>query len=45
MVGGYDKSALKMRQLGQKEVNINQIYIKFRCTEIIIPPKKPGVET
>ena len=45
MVGGYDKSALKMRQLGQKRVNTNQIYIKFRCTEIIIPPKKPGVET
>ena len=45
MVAGYDESALKMKKLGQKEVNTHHIYIKFRCTEIIIPFKKPGVET
>ena len=45
MVGGYEEATMKMRQLGQKEVNNNQIYIKFRCTEIIIPLQEPGVKT
>ena len=45
MIAGYDEAKAKMILLGPDEINNNQIYIKFRCSEIIIPLKKPGVET
>ena len=45
MIAGYDEAKAKMILLGPGEINKNQIYIKFRCSELIIPLKKPGLET
>ena len=32
MMAGYEESQEKMKELGSKEVNKHQIYIKFTCT-------------
>jgi len=45
MVDGYKKAMEKTIDIGAEEVNKYQIYIKFDCTRIIIPPQKPKVET
>ena len=38
---GYQKSIDKLEEIGEAEVNEHGIYLKFECTEIIIPKKKP----
>ena len=49
MMGGYDESIKKMKELGKEEVNKHGIYIRFICIEIpeavIIPLPKPKVDT
>ena len=45
MVDGYQKSLNQTIQLGKDDVNKFGLYIKFGCNEIIIPPKKPKVNT
>ena len=45
MIAGYEEAKAKMILLGPQEINNNQIYIKFRCSELIIPLPKPGVKT
>ena len=32
MMAGYEEADKKMKELGPKEVNKHQIYIKFTCT-------------
>ena len=32
MMAGYEKAKLKMKEMGPKDVNKHQIYIKFTCT-------------
>ena len=32
MLAGYEKSQKKMKEIGRKDVNKYQIYIKFTCT-------------
>jgi len=34
MMAGYEESQEKMKELGYKEVNKHQIYIKFTCTPV-----------
>ena len=40
---GYIESESKLEEIGRKDVNQHQMYIKFLCKdeEIIIPPPKP----
>ena len=40
---GYIESKSKLEEIGRKDVNQHQMYIKFLCKdeEIIIPPPKP----
>jgi hypothetical protein len=40
---GYEESLKKSKEIGRKEVNKHQIYIKFICKgeEVIIPLPKP----
>ena len=32
MMAGYEEAKLKMKEMGPKDVNKHQIYIKFTCT-------------
>ena len=32
MMAGYEEAKIKMKEIGPKEVNKHQIYIKFTCT-------------
>ena len=41
LMDGYQKSIDKLEEIGEAEVNEHGIYLKFECTEIIIPKKKP----
>ena len=41
LVDGYQKSINKLEEIGQSEVDEHGIYIKFECTKIILPKKKP----
>jgi hypothetical protein len=34
MMAGYEEAMIKMKELGSKEVNKHQIYIKFTCTPV-----------
>ena len=34
MMAGYEEAMLKMKELGPKDVNKHQIYIKFTCTPV-----------
>ena len=40
---GYIESKSKLEEIGRKDVNQHQMYIKFLCKdeEVIIPPPKP----
>ena len=41
---GYVESKSKLEEIGRKDVNQHQMYIKFLCKteeEVIIPPPKP----
>ena len=41
LMDGYQKSIDKLKEIGQSEVDEHGIYIKFECTQIILPKKKP----
>ena len=43
MIEGYRESEKKMTEIGRKDVNTHDIYIKFECHEyrIILPQPKP----
>ena len=45
MVTGYAESGRKIKEIGPDEVNQHEIYIKFDCIKVVIPPKKPKVVT
>ena len=32
MMAGYEEASIKMKEMGPKDVNKHQIYIKFTCT-------------
>ena len=32
MMAGYEEASIKMKEMGPKDVNKPQIYIKFTCT-------------
>ena len=41
LMDGYQKSIDKLEEIGQSEVDEYGIYLKFECTQIILPKKKP----
>ena len=41
LIDGYQKSIDKLEEIGKSEVDEHGIYLKFECTQIIIPKKKP----
>jgi len=41
LIDGYQKSIDKLKEIGKSEVDEHGIYLKFECTQIIIPKKKP----
>ena len=41
LMDGYQKSIDKLEEIGKSEVDEHGIYLKFECTQIIIPKKKP----
>ena len=43
MVKGYEEASKKTKEIGPKEVNQYNIYIKFDCVVVdpIVPPPKP----
>ena len=47
MVKGYKESGKKIAEVGRKDVNQYDLYIKFECTEfkIILPKPKPKITT
>ena len=51
MIKGYKESEKKMTEIGRKDVNKHDIYIKFECQEynILLPQPKPkkqlGIES
>ena len=45
LIQGYQKSIDKVEEIGRESINEHGIYIKFGCNEIIVPPKKPKVNT
>jgi hypothetical protein len=47
MVQGYEESGKKIAEVGRKDVNQYDLYIKFECTEfkIILPKPKPKITT
>ena len=47
MVQGYKESGKKIAEVGRKDVNQYDLYIKFECTEfkIILPKPKPKITT
>ena len=47
MEAGYKESLSKLQEIGPKEVNEYEIYLRFICqgNEIIIPKVKPKVST
>ena len=47
MVHGYEESGKKIAEIGRKDVNEHDIYIKFNCQEykIILPQPKPKTQS
>ena len=47
MIAGYEEAGKKIAEIGRKEVNKYDLYIKFNCQEfkVIIPPPKPKVQS
>ena len=41
LIDGYQKSIDKLEEIGQSEVDKHGLYLKFECTQLIIPKKKP----
>ena len=44
LLDGYQKSLDKTKKIGKSETNKYQIYSKFGCMEIIVPPPKPKIK-
>ena len=44
LLDGYQKSLDKTKEIGKSETNKYQIYSKFGCMEIIVPPPKPKIK-
>ena len=44
MIKGYEESKNKLIEIGEKEVNEHEIYIKFDCIKIK-PENKPKLST
>ena len=44
MVKGYEEAASKTKEIGRQETNQFQIYSKFGCQEVVVPPPKPKVK-
>ena len=42
MIAGYEKSISKMKEIGKKDINKEQIFFKFACYE---EERKPGSST
>ena len=38
---GYIQSMNKLEEIGKSEVDKHGLYLKFECTQLIIPKKKP----
>jgi hypothetical protein len=45
LLDGYQKLLDKTKEIGRQETNQFQIYSKFGCIEVIVPPPKPKVKT
>ena len=45
LMDGYNKSTEKLKEIGKKKINEYGIYFKFGCKELIVPPKKPEIQT
>jgi hypothetical protein len=45
MLDGYIKSHDKILEIGRSEINTHGIYVKFDCSEVILPKPKPGIES
>ena len=47
MVAGYEESGKKIAEIGRKEVNKHDIYIKFECHpyKISLPRTQPKLES
>ena len=43
LLDGYMKSYEKTIEIGQEEINKHGIYLKFDCTELVLPEPKPKV--
>ena len=44
LLDGYQKSLDKTKEIGKSETNKYQIYSKFGCMKIIVPPPKPKIK-
>ena len=44
LLDGYQKSLDKTKEIGKSETNKYQIYAKFACMEVIVPPPKPKIK-
>ena len=42
MIAGYEKSLSKMKKIGKKDINKDQVFFKFACYE---EERKPGSTT
>ena len=45
LLNGYKLAQDKTIELGKKDVNEHEIYMKFDCKQLILPPVKPSVDT
>ena len=44
LLDGYQKSLDKTKEIGKSETNKYQIFSKFGCMEVIVPPPKPKIK-
>ena len=44
LLDGYQMSLDKTKEIGKSETNKYQIYSKFGCIEVIVPPPKPKIK-
>ena len=44
LLDGYQMSLDKTKEIGKSETNKYQIYSKFGCMEVIVPPPKPKIK-
>ena len=44
LLDGYQQSLDKTKEIGKSETNKQEIYSKFGCIEVIVPPPKPKIK-